>query len=82
MKHTEFAERAARRLESAADHLEDEGRRLEISDQASKISARVGEMRIAALLVRDEAQAVSRAEEEPSTDPLRLLADDAPPFEA
>lgn len=83
MNHTQFAERAARRLESAAAHLEDEGRRLEILGEASKISARAGEMRIAALLVRDEARAVSRAEEEPSTDPLRLLADDgAPPFEA
>lgn len=83
MNHTQFAERAARRLESAAAHLEDEGRRLEILGEASKISARAGEMRVAALLVRDEARAVSRTEEEPSTDPLRLLADDhAPPFEA
>ena len=82
MKHTEFAERAARRLESAAAHLEDEGRRLDIVGDASKISARAGEMRVAAFLVRDEAQAVSMAEEEPSTDPLRFLADDGPPLEA
>jgi hypothetical protein len=61
MKHEEFAERAAKRLEAVADGLEKEGRRLGIH---GAVSARAGEMRLAALLTREEAEAVTRAERE------------------
>ena len=74
MKHEEFAERAGRRLETVADRLEGEGRRLGIDGEASKITARAQELRVAALLVREEATAVNRAEEELSADPVGLAA--------
>ena len=74
MKHEEFAERAGRRLETVADRLEGEGRRLGIDSPASKTSARAQELRVAALLVREEATAVKRAEEELSADPVGLAA--------
>jgi hypothetical protein len=64
MRHEEFAERAARRLEAEADRLEEEGRRLGIH---GAVSARAGEMRLAALLTREEAEAVTRAERGSST---------------
>jgi hypothetical protein len=73
VKHEEFAERAGRRLETVADRLEGEGRRLGIDSEASKITARAQELRVAALLVREEATAVYR-EEELSTDPVGLAA--------
>ena len=74
MKHEEFAERAGRRLETVADRLEGEGRRLGIDSEASKTTARAQELRVAALLVREEATAVNRAEEELSADPVGLAA--------
>ena len=74
MKHEEFAERAGRRLETVADRLEGEGRRLGIDSTASKTTARAQELRVAALLVREEATAVNRAEEELSADPVGLAA--------
>ena len=74
MKHEEFAERAGRRLETVADRLEGEGRRLGIGSAASKTTARAQELRVAALLVREEATAVNRAEEELSADPVGLAA--------
>ena len=40
MKHEEFAEQAAKRLEAVADRLEDEGRRLGVH---GAVSARAGE---------------------------------------
>ena len=58
MLHTEFAERAARRLEAVADRLEEEGRWLTL-DTAS---ARAKELRVAAHLVRNEAAAVTQEE--------------------
>ncbi|HEX2182078.1 MAG TPA: hypothetical protein VHH10_07310 [Rubrobacteraceae bacterium] len=61
MRHEEFAEQAARRLEAVADRLEEEGRRLGVH---GAVSARAGEMRLAALLTREEAEAVTRAERE------------------
>ena len=73
MRHEEFAERAAERLEAVADRLEEEGRRLGIH---GAVSARAGEMRLAALLTREEAEAVTRAEGEPSAGPRN------PPLEA
>lgn len=72
MKHEEFAERAGRRLETVADRLEGEGRRLGIDSAASKTTARAQELRVAALLVREEATAVNRAEEELSADLVGL----------
>jgi hypothetical protein len=64
MNHEAFAERAGRRLEAVADRLEDEGKRLGMDGGASEIAARAQEMRVAALLVRDEATAVAREERE------------------
>ncbi len=60
MKHEEFAERAGRRLKEVADRLEVEGKDLRIAGEASKITARAQELRVAALLVREEALAVSK----------------------
>ena len=62
MRHEVFAERAGRRLEEAADRLESEARDLGIHGGASKTGTRAGELRVAALLVREEAAAVSRSE--------------------
>ena len=67
MNHKEFAERASRRLKEVADRLEVEGKDLRIAGEASKITARAQEMRVAALLVRDEAVAVAREEPEVPT---------------
>ena len=77
MTHEEFAERAEKRLEKAADRLEDEAGALGIHGEAAKTSARAGELRVAALLVREEAEAVEREE-------LRPTAEGAenPPLEA
>ena len=74
MKHEEFAERAGRRLEAVADRLEGEGRKLGIDGEASKITARAQELRVAALLVREEATTVNRAEERLSADPAGFTA--------
>ena len=74
MNHEEFAERAERRLKEVADRLEVEGKDLQIAGEASKTTARAQELRVAALLVREEATAVNRAEEELSADPVGLAA--------
>jgi hypothetical protein len=58
MKHEEFAERAGRRLE-------DESKRLGMDGEAAKTTARAQELRVAALLVREEAAAVGHKEHEP-----------------
>jgi hypothetical protein len=58
MLHTEFAERAARRIEAVAERLEEEGRWLELDT----VSARTNELRVAAHLVRNEAVAVTQEE--------------------
>jgi adenylate kinase len=73
IRHEEFAERAAERLEAVADRLEEEGHRLGVH---GAVSARAGEMRLAALLTREEARTVTRAESEPSVGPQN------PPLEA
>ena len=65
MKREQFAPRAARRLEAVADRLEGEGKRLGIDGEASMPKARAQGMRVAALLVRDEA--VAREEREVPT---------------
>ena len=62
MKHEEFAQRAGRRLEAVADRLEGEGKRLGIDGEASRITSRAQELRVAALMVRDESAAVVREE--------------------
>src|SRR5215211_1943842 len=69
MTHEEFAERAGRRLEEVADRLEAEGKELGIDGEASKITARAQELRVAALLVRQEAIAVSEAMAPPAGEP-------------
>ena len=74
MKHEEFAERVGRRLEAVADRLEGEGRRLGIDSAASKTTARAQELRVAALLVREEATTVNMAEEQLSADPAGYAA--------
>ena len=65
MKPEQFAQRAGRRLEAAADQLEGESERLGIDGEASMPKARAQGMRVAALLVRDEA--VAREEREVPT---------------
>jgi hypothetical protein len=74
VKHEEFAERAGRRLEAVADRLEGEGRKLGIDGEASKITARAQELRVAALLVREEATIVNMTEEQLSADPAGFAA--------
>ena len=61
MRHEAFAELAEKRLKEAADRLEGEARDLGVHGDASKTQARAGELRVAALLVREEAEAVSRS---------------------
>jgi hypothetical protein len=67
VKHEQFAERAGRRLEAVADWIGGEGKRPGIDVEASKMKARAQEMKVAALLVRDEAVAVAREEREVPT---------------
>jgi len=64
MKHEAFPQRAGRRLEAVADCLEDDTRSLGMDGEASKTTARAQEMRVAALLVRDEDVAAGREERE------------------
>ena len=52
----EFAERAARRLETVADRLEEESRRLGVD---GKTLARAQELRVAAFIVREEARVIA-----------------------
>ena len=80
MRHEEFARRAQRRLKETADRLEGEARELGIHGGASKTEARAGELRVAALLVREEAEAVSRFEGPPAG--LREDPAGPPPLEA
>jgi hypothetical protein len=72
VRHEEFAERAGNRLEDVADRLEGEGRRPGIDGEAAKTRARAQELRVAAFLVRDEAEAVAREEREA---PTRMIAE-------
>jgi hypothetical protein len=64
VKHERFAQRASRRLEAVADRLEGEAKGLGIDGEASKTKARAQELRVAALLVREEAVAVAREQRE------------------
>jgi hypothetical protein len=80
MKHAEFAERVARRLEAVAYSTEDEARRLGIAGEASGTRARAQGTRVAAFLVREEALAVSKAEAPAAGSPAALA--EAPPLEA
>lgn len=57
MQHEEFAERLAGRLESVAAALEVEERGI------GRGPARANEMRVAAHMIRDASELVSRAEE-------------------
>ena len=78
--HEEFARRTEGRLMAAADRLEEGARELGIDGGASGTRARAGELRVAALLVRGEAEAVSRSEATPA-DPEEDPAG-APPLRA
>ena len=80
MKHEEFARRVARRLEAVADRTEEEARRLGIDGEVSGTRTRAQEMRVAALLVRQEALAVSEAEVTAVGSPEALA--EWPPLEA
>lgn len=64
MRHDEFADRAASRLEFAAAAMDEEERGI----GHASVSARANEMRVAARMIRDMSEAVSRAEE---SKPLR-----------
>ena len=75
MRHEEFADRAAARLEEAATRIEADAKRLGLGKEM--MLYRAGELRLAALLVRDEARSVSTAEAEPSAGSA-----DPPPLEA
>ena len=66
MTHEEFAHRAEGRLLEAADRLEGNARDLGVHGEVSKTRARAGELRVAALLVREEAEAVGRSERPPA----------------
>ncbi len=59
MRHEEFAERMAGRLEAVAAALDEEERRI----GRNLVSARANEMRVAARMVRDASEAVTREEE-------------------
>jgi hypothetical protein len=78
VNHEEFAHRAAGRLEEVADRIEGEARRLGIHGEAS--GTRAQEMRVAALLVREEALAVSESESPAPGSPAALVQ--SPPLEA
>jgi hypothetical protein len=73
VNHEEFAERAGRRLMEVADRLEVEGKDLGIAGEASKITARAQELRVAALLVREEALAVSKTIAPPAEEPAAMV---------
>ena len=66
MQHKEFAERAAEHLGVVADAIEDEDRRI----GRDAVSVRANEMRVAARMVRDMAQAVTWAEDKSPAEPL------------
>ena len=59
MRHDEFARRAAGRLESAAEAIDEEEGRIGYGS----VSSRANEMRVAARMIRDMSEAVSRSEE-------------------
>jgi hypothetical protein len=70
LRYEEFAERAGRRLEAVAERLEGEGKRRGIDGEAHETAARAQEMRVAALLVREEAVAAGREEREGSEEKI------------
>jgi len=80
VRHEEFAELAEERLREVADRLEGQARELGIDGEAAKTAARAGELRVAALLVREEAVAVSRSEGSPGSS--RDEPADTPPLRA
>ena len=91
MKHEKFAERAGRRLEKIADRLEGVVDELEMDSSASSealvTAARAQELRVAAQVVREEAAAVGREEQEPNPEsasepPTEKKIVENPPLEA
>ena len=90
MKHEKFAQRAGRRLEKIADRLEGAVHELGMDTNASSESlvtaARAQELRVAAQVVREEAAAVIRKEQESqpesaSEPPTEKIVEN-PPLEA
>jgi hypothetical protein len=73
VNHEEFAERAGRRLKEVADRIEVEGKGLKIAGEASKTTARAQGLRVAALLVREEALAVSKSIAPPVKEPAAMI---------
>jgi len=67
LRHEEFARRAEELLEGAADRLENEARGLGMDGEATKTKAGAGELRVASLLVREEAEAVGARRQGPPT---------------
>jgi hypothetical protein len=58
MRHDRFAERAAERLEAVAAAIEDEDRHA----RGATVSVRANEMRVAAFMIKDMAEALRREE--------------------
>jgi hypothetical protein len=56
-----------------ADRLEVEGKDLRKAGEASEITARAQELRVAALLVREEALAVSKTIATPAEEPAAMV---------
>jgi predicted DNA-binding protein (UPF0251 family) len=81
VEHEEFARRAAWRLEAMANRTEEEALRLGIHGEALGRRTRAQQMRVAAFLVRQEALAVSEAEEVAAVGSPKALAE-WPPLEA
>lgn len=73
MRHEEFTEWTAERLEAVADEIEEEDRRL----GDGVVSPRASEMRVAARMVRNMAHATTRTEDTP----LAELPTKPPPLE-
>ena len=76
MQHEKFAKRVAKRLEAEADRLEEKSQWMKHDVTA----ARANELRVATHMVRDMAKAVTRAENDPSSEYPVVVAN--PPLEA
>ncbi len=77
MQHKKFAKRIAERIEAEADRLEEKSQWMKLDVTA----ARANELRVAAHMVRDMVKAVTRAENEPSSEDPGMVAKN-PPLEA
>ena len=78
MRHEEFAEQVARRLDDVADHIERGALLIGPDGEAADAAARANEMRVASRMVLDEALSITRAEGESSTEPLLPVEENLP----